>query len=96
MFYIDVDTRKLREGGNDIKQEMNNYQENIQGFYDRLQAVPTKTYEWVGESANRFVARELLNKKEYEEYGRSINDLGQAMIDYADAVEYAVSKTRKG
>lgn len=87
MVKIDDDTIKLRTSGETIIKLANEYEETIEDFFRRIQNIPTTTKEWLGISAEKFVSISLLEKPNYIEYGKSLKELGQTLIYYANEVD---------
>lgn len=96
MTMINVDTVKLRDCGKDVLVASDKYSANIRDLYERMYNVPSKTREWVGVGATNYANNIYKERVQYLNYGNSLKKMGQAMIDYADDIEKAVSKTKIG
>lgn len=94
MANIDVDTVKIRECGNDILKLVSDLNDNIEELYDRIAKMPTKTFEWVGDSANEFVAIVNVEKTVYVEMKNTLQKYGKYLLDTADILEQTTNKNK--
>lgn len=96
MTAINVDTVKLRECGKDVLVASDKYIDNVRDLYERMYNVPIKTREWVGVGATNYANYVYKERVQYLNYGNSLKKMGQAMVDYANDIETAISKTKIG
>ncbi len=91
---INVDTNKIRDCGKDMVEVADYYKVNINNLFERINGVPVKTKEWVGEASKNYVFKLTKEKRYYDNYGKCLNALGEDLINYADELEKAVNLTR--
>lgn len=94
MASVNVDTVKLRECGNDVMQLSAHLNEVLNELYKRIDSMPEKTLEWTGNSAERFVQKLDMEKREYLKLKQIIYEYGKHMVIAADRYENAASKNR--
>lgn len=87
MSTINVDIEKIKESGQDIEDLAFDFIELINKFYNRINMIPTKSNEWVGNSSKEFVRLCMLEKSNYIMYGNAIKELGVSLINYSEKLE---------
>lgn len=50
-----IDTANLKELGNSILENANNYKENIDFIHKRINDMNSKTFEWIGKGSLEFI-----------------------------------------
>lgn len=96
MANINTDTQKLRECGNSLMVLSNDLGENLEEMFTRIINVPLKTYEWVGESANRFSKITNAEKQNYINLKNQIYLYGKYLLETAENIEKAIDKNKVG
>ena len=92
-----IDISKLRQCGEDILSETDSYIKNINGLFELINNVPTKTKEWTGVGAERYAEAVYKNEKiNYDNYGSELKKLGQSLIDYADDLDSIIEYNKIG
>lgn len=87
MSTINVDIEKVKESGQDIKDLAFDFIELINEFYNRINMIPTKSNEWIGNSSKEFVNLCMLEKSNYIKYGNAIKELGICLINFSEELE---------
>ena len=89
-----IDTKKTYESGQDIIQLTKELNEQFDSLFSRISNISTKTGEWFGPSAEEFIRRTNLEKKQYAKIINSLNKYGKELIDASTAYESCVNKLR--
>ncbi len=90
---IKVDTIKLRECGRDLSIASDSLKNNVNNLFARIEGVPTRTKEWVGEASTQYSNMVLREKNDYDRYVNNMIVFSNSLINYADELERAVKKT---
>lgn len=92
---IYIDTKKVKECGQDIMKLSMELGETIHTMFRRIQNMNNTTYEWVGASATAFIASSNIDKLQYLNMQDSIYKDGKYLVDYADSMECLISEVRE-
>lgn len=95
MAEIKVDTVKMRECGNNIMQISLEIGEEFDQLFERLQNIPTKTFEWTGASAQAFASRAIQEKPQYMNLKNDLYKRGKFLVDYSNYLESNIESLRK-
>lgn len=95
MAEIKVDTLKMRECGNDIMQVSLELGEEFELFFEKLQNIPVKTYEWTGVGALAFADRAGKEKFQYMNLKNDLYKRGKFLVDYANYLESNIDSLRR-
>lgn len=87
MSTINVNIEKIKDSGQDIKNLSFEFNNLINGFYNRINLIPIKTNEWIGKNSKEFVRLCMLEKGTYIKYGNSLKELGESLIKYSEELE---------
>lgn len=93
MAKIDVDTDKFKIYADEIKKNAREFDLLIDGLFNRIINVPTKTGEWMGESSKKFAGYAVIEKSIYNDFATKLYSFGEAMFNYADNLELSNSKS---
>ena len=91
---IDVDTTKLKKGGEDIVKLSNDFKELCNGLYSRLYNIPYKTGEWYGTSAIKFSESTIDEKIESLEFKNELYEFGKTMIEVANSYNTEITNNK--
>ncbi len=91
---INVDTKKVRDCGKDMMVAADSYKSNINNLFNRINGVPTRTKEWIGQASLNYSLKVAKEKHAYDQYGKCLNALGEELVNYASELEKAVNLTR--
>lgn len=94
MAKVDVDTKKLRECGNDIIKLSVEIGETIDGLFNRIANMPVTTKEWFGPAATEFARRANIEKQDYVSVKSNISNFGKFLVAIADNYDYIIGQAR--
>lgn len=86
MAYIECDTDKLRENGNQILKLVDNLRVVVDEYYTRIEKMSTVTGEWIGPSADKFISKIISSKKNTMDFCDSLTNYGKYFIDSAEQI----------
>ena len=89
---FDIETKELYLLGSDIMKLSNELNEEFEELFKRLTGVNTTTGEWIGESADSFVASAKIEKLEYIKFKNSLYNYGKTLCDIATEYDNATTK----
>ena len=89
---IEIDTDKLREIGNDILNEANNYKTNIDYLKNRINNINPKTCEWIGSSALEFIDKFNIDYNKYNDVYILFKEYGNYLIDCSNKIDNIIKK----
>ena len=89
---FEIDTKELYTLGSDIMKLSGELNEEFEELFKRITNVNKTTGEWIGNSANEFVARAKLEKVEYVKFKNSLYNYGKSLCDIATEYENAMAK----
>lgn len=92
MAYINCDTNKMTETGNEILKLVGNLKEVLNEYYKRLENIKDTTGEWVGPSAETFIARVTKSKKTNMDFCESLALYGKYFIDSAEQINSTIRR----
>lgn len=92
---IQVDTKRLNECGNEIMKLANEFNEELDMLFKRIENIPTVTHEWVGDSANKFVALSKIDKVQYYILKDALYSEGKYLVESANLLNSTI-ETVKG
>ena len=87
MANIKVDTKKIKNAGNDIKDLSYEFINLINSFYSRINKIPTATHEWVGDESLTYVKMCMSEKENYLRFADSLKSLGNNLVDFSDKID---------
>jgi len=87
MAKLDIDTRKMRECGNEIMKLSISVGDDINNLFDRIQNIPTVTCEWVGQAAEAYASRAKKEKLVYLQFKDILYSYGKYLVDGAEELE---------
>lgn len=87
-----IDTNKICECGNDLLSNVELYQEVIREMYERINNMPSKTGEWVGQGADRFVDKVNQDYKLFTCIGEELKKFSDCLIDFSNDTENITKK----
>lgn len=87
-----VDTTKLNESGTNIQELAKELNEEFNALFSRISNMNTKTMEWIGPSSQNYIQRTNLEKIQYINLVKTINNYGKLLISAANAYEKAAKK----
>jgi len=90
---INVDTVKMRDCGNDIKDLAKDLEDTIEAMFNRISNMPERS-EWVGDSASRFVSLADSDKMQYIALKESLNEYGNYLVDSAEEFEKTIRELK--
>lgn len=91
MTEIYVDTVKMRNCGNEVLDLVEQFKAVLDAIFERIE----KMKEWVGESAQRFIALTIADKTQYYNYANSLYSYGKYLIDCADYFDNLMNDLRR-
>ena len=94
MAKVNVDTKKLRECGNEIMKIAVEIGDTIDGLFNRIANMPVTTKEWYGPAATEFARRANIEKEDYVKVKSSISNYGKFLVSIADNYDYIIGKVR--
>lgn len=86
MAKLDIDTKKMRECGNEIMKLSISVGEDISKLFDKIQNMPI-TGEWIGESAIAYANRARYEKMLYLQFKDVLYNYGKYLVDGAEEFE---------
>lgn len=96
MTKVNADISQIREFGNDVLVAVDSYKQNVNNLFEKMNGVPTKTKEWIGEASNNYVTMISNDRNQYDSYGDGLEKFGNQLLDYADKLDDAIKNTRIG
>lgn len=81
---VTINTDKMRSCGEDMIKLVEELKLTFNEMFIRFGNVPEKTREWVGESAEKFVADVCKDKTEYMNFVNGLYKYGKYLIDSAN------------
>lgn len=87
-----IDTKKMNECGTDILKQVSDYKEIIDNLYNKINNMPNKTFEWVGNGANQYVETINTDYKLYCDINDILTKYGNFLIDSASLLEETINK----
>lgn len=96
MAEIDFDVTKYKLYAQDVKKYTNEVNILINNFYKRIQEIPTKTGEWAGASADKFVKLIVPEINECNAFIDSLYSFGNLMEDLADKMSSLEKNNKVG
>ena len=87
-----VDTKKLKESGEDIIRLTREMNEEINSLFSRISNMNTITREWIGLASAEFIKRSNIEKIQYIKFINSLNKYGQFLIEAANYYDYNMKK----
>jgi len=88
LIMLNIDTQKVKSCGEDMFKLSKNLEDLINGLYVRIHNMPTKTYEWVGASAELFVKQS--DEIEYRDaliFKNTLKEIAEKLISSAEKYE---------
>lgn len=86
---IEINTEKIIAAGENIKKIAVEYNKIIEEIYEKIQKLESSG-AWIGEeehsSVKLFTSLVIAEKEQYSNYGISIHELGQWLIDYSQSI----------
>lgn len=92
---VNINTKRLRECGNDILKLVEELRDTYCSLFDRIDKIPTTTKEWVGESSEKFVTLVRKDKINYINYINDLKKYGNYLIESANSLDQLISKVRR-
>lgn len=92
---IDIDTKKIKEAGNNIVNLSFELIEILNNFYRRIDEIPIKTREWVGSKAIDYTKLCDIEKEEYMKYINSLKLLGNSLVTYSENLDNIAKKVEE-
>lgn len=89
---MNIDTDRIKKCGNDIIKLSNDLNEIIEVLYSRINNMPIKTGEWVGQSAKNFAIKANKEKVDMIELKNKIFGFGNVLIECAEKYETGINK----
>lgn len=87
MAKLDIDTRKMRECGNEIMKLSISIGEDFTKLFDRIQNMPITTGEWVGQAAVAYANRAKYERMLYLQFKDVLYNYGKYLVDGAEELE---------
>ena len=95
MSEIYVETKKMRESGNEIINLVEEFKAILDAMFTRIENVPLNTKEWVGDSATLFASLANKDKVQYYNYATSLYKYGKYLVDCADYFDKTIDSVRR-
>lgn len=92
MMNLQVDTNKLKECGEDILILTKELKEEFEVLFTRISNMNTRTFEWVGKSANEYVRRTNIERIQYNKVVEVLNQYGKVLVSTADSFDTCIRK----
>lgn len=92
---ISIDTNKVRSCGEDIIKLVEELKMNYNGLFLRLEKMPNQTREWVGSSAEAYVASVIKEKAEYMKFANDLYKYGNYLINAANEYDRLINGIRR-
>ncbi len=92
---IKVDTKRIRECGDDILKLVEELKLTYNEMFTRFEKIPTETREWVGPTAEKYSAAVLGNKPTYMNFAKDLYKYGEYLINCANAYDEIVNQVRR-
>lgn len=89
-----VDTKKIQEAGNDIIRLTEELNEAINTLYSRISSVNSYSGGWTGTSAEEFIRKSNIEKKQYVELKNQLFNCGKFLLNTADRYETTVRNNK--
>lgn len=90
-----IDTKSVRENGNDIMTLSTELSEVFEDMFNRLTSINTKTLEWYGNAANEYVKRVNIEKANFMEFKDEIYAYGKYLNTVADLYDEKINENRR-
>lgn len=90
---INVDTTKMKEAGNNIIVATRDFSKDIANLKKRIEKMTTETYEWEGNSADKFVTIVSSQLLELDSFIATLNEYGEELITTAQNYENTANYT---
>ena len=89
---INIDTKEMRECGQKIMKKSTEINEIINELFFRIANMPVNTREWIGTSANEFVRKVSIQKRDYINIKNNIYNYGYVLAKNADAYDREIKR----
>ncbi len=87
---INVDTIKIKESAKDILNLSKEFNELIDVFFSRIANMNTNTGEWIGNASNEFIRISNIQKTDYKNFVKALNDYGNFLSMCASQYENCI------
>lgn len=94
MANLQIDTKKIRENGEDILILIKELNEEFDMLFNRISNINTRTYEWIGSSSAEYIRRANIERTQYKKFTNSLSKYASALISIADNFDWLISKKR--
>ena len=94
MTNLQIDTKKLRENGEDILILVKELNEEFDALFNRISNMNTRTYEWIGSSSAEYVRRANIEKTQYKKFTNSLSEYGRILVSAAENFDLLATKKR--
>lgn len=92
---INIDTKKIRECGQDIMNLSVELNEIITLLFNHINTLSSKTGEWQGSSATKFIEYAGVDKIQYLKMKEAIYQSGKYLTTYADSMERVINEVKR-
>ena len=82
-----IDTEKMKEAGNYIIATTKNFLVKVISLSERIKKINNETYEWQGNSADKFVEKVSKELNNLSYFVMMLNNLGQELLNEAENYE---------
>lgn len=87
-----IDLEKIKECGQDILEQLLTYDETINYLYKRINDMPIKTHEWIGNAANMYVDSFNNFYKKLLDVLEILKEYAQYLIEISQLIEVTIRK----
>lgn len=89
-----IDTERLKDINLEISNLIKNYYNEINSMFNKFSNVPYLTREWVGQSSEKYFGQVMLEKQDYLEFGRMLEEYNKAILDTAIKADNCISNCK--
>ena len=90
-----VDTNELGSISRELQKAANDLDFEFNAIFKRLEDIPTVTKEWVGNQAEYYFNRALLEKKQYTMFVDGIRKLGEEISTEASTMQEHINSNNR-
>lgn len=87
-----IDSTKVNEIGNNILENMSLYDEIVENLYNKINNMNTKTLEWVGNGANKYVETFNNDFKMFTDLSDTLKKYAYFLIDSSALIDETIKK----
>lgn len=87
-----IDTVLINECGLELIKQINVYKDTIEHLYNRINNIPTKTHEWIGNSSNLFIEKFNNDYKLFINIYDILMEYSNSLVDLSNMLDDAIKK----